>query len=156
MKQCYECRHYVRERVGPHEWRAGCALRMADFMSATDCAYYIPVPPDHAAADADDRWPLTPAPDEQLPRQVGGDHYVRQAVQPWDAMAAWFTPEQFGGFLLGNTIKYLARFNARAPGKGGSEDLRKAAHYLDRLITLEERAHEPNPTTRPELAGSGG
>lgn len=42
-------------------------------------------------------------------RQVGGDHYQTMAVQPWDAMHAWLSPEQFRGFLRGNAIKYLAR-----------------------------------------------
>ncbi len=83
-------------------------------------------------------------------RQIGGDHYVRQAIQPWQAMEAWFTQEQFKGFLLGNTIKYLARFNTHAPGKGGLDDLRKAAHYLDRLIlAVEAQANEPIPTSCP-------
>jgi hypothetical protein len=76
-------------------------------------------------------------PQEASTRQVGGDHYLTQGIQPWDAMRAWMTPEQFAGFLLGNAIKYLARFNAQAPGKGGLNDLEKAAHYLDRLIELE-------------------
>lgn len=66
-------------------------------------------------------------------RQVGGDHY-RAAIQPWDAMAAWMSPEAFEGFLRGNVVKYLARY----PDKGGVEDLRKARHYLDRLIELYE------------------
>lgn len=64
-------------------------------------------------------------------RQVGGDHYQRLAIQPWDAMAAWMTPEQFAGFLRGNIIKYLAR------DKGGLEDLQKAMHYLDKLISVQ-------------------
>ena len=65
--------------------------------------------------------------------QVGGDHYKRMQVQPWDAMAAWLTPEQFHGFLLGSAIAYLARYNAEAPGKGGLTDILKARHYLDKL-----------------------
>lgn len=64
--------------------------------------------------------------------QVGGDHYATKAVQPWDAMAEWMTPEQFKGFLRGNIIKYIARCD----DKGGVEDLRKAAHYLQKLIEL--------------------
>lgn len=71
--------------------------------------------------------------------QVGGDHYLMLPIQPWDAMRAWQTPEQFVGFLHGNCIKYLARFNATGAGKGGLNDLRKAAHYLAALITFEER-----------------
>lgn len=76
---------------------------------------------------------------EARDRQVGGDHYHAMGLQPWDALRAWLTPEQLTGFMLGNVIKYLARFNARAPGKGGLSDLEKAAHYLERLIELESR-----------------
>ncbi len=72
-------------------------------------------------------------------RQQGGDHYLNMGVQPWDAMMAWLTQEQFFGFLLGCCIKHLARFNAKAPGKGGLTDLKKALHYLEKLIELEER-----------------
>ena len=71
-----------------------------------------------------------PAPSSHA-HQVGGDHYVRLAVQPWDAMAAWMSPEAFRGFLRGNAIKYLAR--EKSP-----DDLRKARHYLDKLIDLED------------------
>ena len=67
-------------------------------------------------------------------RQVGGTHYTSLLIQPWDAMEAWMSPEQFKGFLLGNAIKYLARCQK----KGGLQDLEKAAHYLDKLIELEE------------------
>lgn len=66
--------------------------------------------------------------------QVGGDHYTSKKVQPWAAMEAWMTPEQFSGFLRGNAIKYLARCD----DKGGVEDLKKARHYLDRLIELQD------------------
>ena len=64
--------------------------------------------------------------------QVGGRHYADKTIQPWDAMEAWMSAEQFRGFLRGNAIKYLARCD----DKGGVEDLRKAAHYLDKLISL--------------------
>lgn len=68
--------------------------------------------------------------------QVGGTHYSSKKVQPWHAMEAWMSREEFGGFLRGNAIKYLARCNE----KGGVEDLKKARHYLDKLIDfLEQR-----------------
>ena len=67
-------------------------------------------------------------------RQVGGDHYVTKAVQPWDAMQAWMSHEEFAGFLRGNVIKYIARYK----DKGGVADLQKARHYLDKLIELHE------------------
>lgn len=64
--------------------------------------------------------------------QVGGDHYKRLAIQPWAAMEAWMTPEQFKGYLLGCALKYLARNKVDA-----AEDHRKAAHYLQKLIEVE-------------------
>jgi hypothetical protein len=74
---------------------------------------------------------MTP-PTAHLPAQIGGTHYAK-AIQPWDAMQAWMSAEQFKGFLRGNAIKYLARCD----DKGGLEDLEKARHYLDRLIEME-------------------
>lgn len=69
-------------------------------------------------------------------KQVGGDHYAKKSIQPWDAMEAWMSPEQYAGFLRGNAIKYLARCD----DKGGLEDLKKAGHYLDRLIEFKSQA----------------
>lgn len=67
-------------------------------------------------------------------RQEGGTHYRQMAIQPWDAMRAWMSPSEFRGFLRGNAIKYLARCDRKgAP----LDDLRKARHYLDRLIEEE-------------------
>lgn len=71
-------------------------------------------------------------------RQEGGDHYLGLSIQPWDAMKSWMTREQFTGFLIGNAIKYLGRFNATQAGKGGLMDLRKAMHYLQAAIEIEE------------------
>lgn len=66
--------------------------------------------------------------------QIGGNHYTSKSVQPWAAMESWMTKEQFSGFLRGNSIKYLARCD----DKGGIEDLKKARHYLDKLIEINE------------------
>ena len=65
--------------------------------------------------------------------QIGGEHYRSKTIQPWDAMQAWMTPEQFEGFLWGNIVKYIARWK----DKGGVEDLRKARHYMDKLIEVQ-------------------
>lgn len=64
-------------------------------------------------------------------RQEGGDHY-KGDIQPWDAVSAWGL-----GFLAGNVVKYVARYKR----KGGVEDLKKARHYLDKLI--EKGGAEP-------------
>jgi Protein of unknwon function (DUF3310) len=63
---------------------------------------------------------------------VGGDHYKEMGLQPWTAMEAWLSPEEFAGFLKGNAIKYLARTNR----KGGAQDVQKAAHYLQKLLEV--------------------
>jgi len=77
---------------------------------------------------------------EKLPEQadsiqIGGDHYKKLVIQPWDAMEAWMSKEQFIGFLRGNALKYIARCD----DKGGVEDVRKARHYLDKLIETMEK-----------------
>ena len=63
--------------------------------------------------------------------QIAGDHY-RSEIQPWNAMRAWFTEDEFRGFLIGNAIKYLSR----AGKKNGllKEDVLKARHYIDKLL----------------------
>lgn len=65
--------------------------------------------------------------------QIGGDHYRSKTIQPWEAMEAWMSHEAFAGFLKGNVIKYLCRYK----DKNGVEDLKKARHYLDKLIEVE-------------------
>lgn len=74
--------------------------------------------------------------------QVGGDHYISLAVQPWDAMSAWLSCEGFAGYLRGNVLKYMARLKGDRQGR--LDDLRKARHYLDKLIgEIEEGNLEP-------------
>lgn len=61
--------------------------------------------------------------------QVAGKHYKDKSIQPWDYIYAnnlcYFT---------GNCLKYVSRWK----DKGGVDDLKKARHYLDKLIELEE------------------
>jgi hypothetical protein len=60
--------------------------------------------------------------------QVGGDHYKTE-IQPWDYI---ITNDL--GYLEGNIIKYVSRYKK----KGGVDDLRKAQHYLQKLIEVTE------------------
>ena len=62
--------------------------------------------------------------------QVGGEHYRSMAVQPWDALSAWLTPEEFRGYQKGVAIAYLARERK----KGGTQDIEKAMHHLMKLV----------------------
>ena len=62
-------------------------------------------------------------------KQVGGDHYKRKGIQPWDYMEAVMSEEAFKGYLWGNVLKYMSRWE----DKGGVQDLEKAEHYLAKL-----------------------
>lgn len=76
--------------------------------------------------------------------QVGGDHYKAKPIQPWDFIAA-----NHLGFFEGNIVKYVTRWR----DKGGINDLKKARHYLDKLIELEHNSSTTqNPTISRELS----
>ena len=63
--------------------------------------------------------------------QHGGTHYKTKAIQPWDYIVA-----NNLGYLEGNVVKYVSRWKE----KGGVEDLRKASHYLAKLIEVQINA----------------
>lgn len=66
----------------------------------------------------------------------GPGHYKDKPMQPWD-----FIVSNNLGYLEGNVIKYVSRWRQ----KGGVEDLRKAKHYIEKLIEVE--TGEKPPTT---------
>lgn len=68
--------------------------------------------------------------------QVGGDHYVSLAIQPWEALEAWLTPAEFAGFLRGSAITYLARAGKKP---SSPDDPEKALHYLQKLIEFKNK-----------------
>jgi len=61
--------------------------------------------------------------------QIGGDHYRKRAIQHWD-------------FVIANRIPYMEaqvmKYTFRWQDKAGLSDLRKARHFLDKLIEVEE------------------
>lgn len=70
-------------------------------------------------------------PTSALEVQVAGSHYKDLAIQPVE-----FIHANGIGFCEGSAIKYLTRWRA----KGGLNDLRKARHFIDLLIELEEKS----------------
>ena len=62
--------------------------------------------------------------------QEGGDHYKTMKIQPVEYIHANNIP-----FIEGCVIKYCSRWR----DKGGLEDIRKARHFLDLLIEMEEK-----------------
>lgn len=64
-------------------------------------------------------------------QQVGGAHYAVKAIQPW-----YYIIANNLGYLEGNVVKYVSRWK----DKGGIEDLKKAQHYLQKLIEVTEKS----------------
>lgn len=79
-------------------------------------------------------------------RQVGGEHYrTTDGEQHWDRQ--W---RLYGrGYFVGCITKYVERY----PDKNGLQDLKKAAHFLEKLIELEQgpggMAYRPEPAPAP-------
>lgn len=61
-------------------------------------------------------------------------HYTDGSIECIDAIEAQLTPEEYRGYLKGNIAKYAWRERH----KGGTESLRKARFYLNRLIEFDE------------------
>ena len=60
-------------------------------------------------------------------RQVGGSHYKSNGfLQHWDIMEVFQVP-----YLEGNGSKYLSRWHL----KNGVQDLEKALHYVEKLLS---------------------
>lgn len=72
-----------------------------------------------------ENWIILP----QEKKQVGGEHYAKHTIQPWDIIKEYNL-----GFFEGNVIKYILR----APDKNGIEDLEKALHYLEEFLKIKK------------------
>ena len=59
------------------------------------------------------------------------DHYNKGAIEAIEAIKASMPEQEFKGYLKGNALKYLWRYDYK--GKP-VEDLRKCRWYIDRLI----------------------
>ena len=63
-------------------------------------------------------------------------HYKTRGIEAIEGIEASMGPEAYAGYLKGNIMKYMWRYERK--GKP-IEDLKKARWYLDRLIGLRER-----------------
>ncbi len=63
-------------------------------------------------------------------------HYKSGGIEAIEGIEASMGPEAYAGYLKGNIMKYMWRYERK--GKP-VEDLKKARWYLDRLIGLRER-----------------
>lgn len=80
-----------------------------------------------------DRWMLLNTIDQAVEQGQQDDpvnhpvHYATGGIETIDIIRAKLTTDEFVGFCKGNVLKYVTR----ASLKGGAEDLRKAAKYLE-------------------------
>ncbi len=72
---------------------------------------------------------------------TGPGHYKDKPMQPWDYIIA-----NNLNYLEGNVVKYVSRWRQ----KGGVEDLRKAKHYLEKLIEVETETPKSDSTLQSQ------
>lgn len=85
-------------------------------------------------------WAITPVFTIEEPPKIAEDtvnhpsHYTDGGIECIEAIEAALTNEEFRGYCKANCMKYIWRERH----KGGTESLKKARWYLDRLIDLDE------------------
>ncbi len=80
-----------------------------------------PAPINHWREASEDEMEETKA----ASKQVAGDHYASQAIEPIE-----YTLANDLGYCEGNVVKYITRHKL----KGGKEDILKAMHYLQFIL----------------------
>lgn len=63
------------------------------------------------------------------------NHYNSYTREVIDTMQGSMTPEEFKGYLKGNVMKYINRYQF----KNGVEDLKKAQWYLNKLTEVVDK-----------------
>lgn len=69
------------------------------------------------------------------PAHYGGD----TTYETIKVLRAWLTPEQYAGFLLGNSLKYLSRVGKKSDAV---EDASKAKWYAEAYIQFLKETKE--------------
>jgi hypothetical protein len=65
-------------------------------------------------------------------RQIGGDHYKRMDIEPWDVVDTW-SLEQRIGYYRGGALKYLMRMGSKDES---AEEIAKGQHYMEKLLEI--------------------
>lgn len=69
-------------------------------------------------------------------KQVGGDHYKKMGVEPWDVIDTWPLEQRIGAYRAG-ALKYLMRMGSKDEE---AQEIGKGIHYLEKLTeVLKER-----------------
>lgn len=70
-------------------------------------------------------------------KQVGGTHYKKMGVEPWDVVDTWPLEQRIGAYRAG-ALKYLMRMGSKDEDV---QEICKGIHYLEKLIeTLKEKS----------------
>jgi Protein of unknwon function (DUF3310) len=115
-------------KANPDEWECGDCGAWVNGDWCNSCGD-MNEPTREAAALAKLKVSRSRSADAAKLQQVGGDHYVKYAIQPFDIIDCYGL-----NFYAGNALKYLLRYR----DKGGVEDLKKARHYVDKLIEVTD------------------
>ena len=68
--------------------------------------------------------------------QVGGEHYKKMAIEPWQIIDTWSKEQQIGAYRAG-ALKYIMRMGSK---DAEAQEVRKAEHYCRKLAeVLEEK-----------------
>jgi len=70
-------------------------------------------------------------------KQIAGDHYKKLDPEPWNVIIKWNL-----GYLEGTALKYIARWR----DKGGIDDIKKAIHFLEKLVEIHSSKSDPHLT----------
>jgi hypothetical protein len=73
-------------------------------------------------------------------RQVGGDHYKKLKVQPWDVVDTWPIEQQIG-YYRGGALKYIMRMGNK---DDEVQEVGKGLHYLEKLVECLKRKADDN------------
>ena len=73
--------------------------------------------------------------------KINPEHYHPHGIithEPIEIMKNMLTPDAYRGYLVGNVIKYVSRYDK----KNGIEDLEKAKKYID-FLEAEMQGYSP-------------
>ncbi|HNC11756.1 MAG TPA: DUF3310 domain-containing protein [Cyclobacteriaceae bacterium] len=71
--------------------------------------------------------------------RINPAYYKQGGLEPYQYLKMKLTPEQYEGWLLGDLIVYLSRYNFKHDALGQIEDIEKASWYLNKLIEFRKK-----------------
>lgn len=65
-------------------------------------------------------------------KQVGGNHYKKMGVEPWDVIDTWPVEQRIGAYRAG-ALKYIMRMGSKDEEV---QEIGKGIHYLEKLTEV--------------------